>query len=368
MIPFGGNLVRVNCPVCGGILEATRTLLCGTNEPTFTQEIRCPRTEHCTIIEISASGELEIYGDADWLVPMDFPGMNSEEATPKTEFTTSVTSTGSTTVTNAIQPEDSDFTDSMVSHLNEHNYYRSLHGVLSLKLNKTLNSFAQNWADELINTGNFQHDPENRVAQTGENLYSGWRSPFGPEPDASKESVKAWYDEIEFYNYADSEREIAAKFSKIGHFTQLIWDDTTDIGLGFAEKKDESNGMITTVVVTKYWPAGNMMNAMKKHVFPIVGEGSLTTTKMPETTTEIKVADEWKTGTDQGEWQTQKFTFSNNNFDKNVIFSNGFEQDLLKQFPSIQTDNPEMMELLRNNFMTFLKSGMKNDENERKGN
>jgi uncharacterized protein YkwD len=374
----GGNKIRVNCPVCGGIIQATRKLLCGTNDPTFTQEIRCPRTENCSIMEISGSGEFDDYEDADWLVQMDFPSKNSEKATPKTELnaelttTTPETSTGTTTVTNSIQAtKNPDFTDYMVSHLNEHNYYRSLHGAPSLKLNKTLNSFAQKWADELIKTGNFQHDPENRVAQTGENLYSGWRSPFGPAPDSSKDSVKAWYDEIEFYSYADSEREIAAKFSKIGHFTQLIWDDTTDIGVAVASKKDESNGMITTVVVTKYWPAGNMMNAMKKHVYPLVGEGGVTTTKMPETTTTKKVVDEWKSlgdESDEGEWKTQKFTFTNNNFgdtnsDKNVIFSGGFEQDLLKQFPSIQTDNPEMIELLRNNFMTFLKSGMKKDDN-----
>ncbi len=58
----------------------------------------------------------------------------------------------------------------------------------------------------------------------------------------------AWYSEIANYDFA------AGQFSTTtGHFTQLVWKDTTDVGFGFA-----SNAAGTAnYVVARYSPAGN---------------------------------------------------------------------------------------------------------------
>lgn len=40
--------------------------------------------------------------------------------------------------------------------------------------------------------------------------------------------VKAWYSEISKYNFKE------AKFSPVtGHFSQVIWKSTTDLGVGY---------------------------------------------------------------------------------------------------------------------------------------
>ena len=60
----------------------------------------------------------------------------------------------------------------------------------------------------------------------GENVY------YAEGMDVNGEiPVKAWYSEIAKYNFA------AGKFSPdVGHFTQLIWKDTKEVGVGIARK------------------------------------------------------------------------------------------------------------------------------------
>ena len=60
------------------------------------------------------------------------------------------------------------------------------------------------------------------------------------------QASKVWYDEINEYSYE------ADKFESLtGHFTQMIWKTSTEVGFGYAQQ-DES-----TVVVAFYSPAGN---------------------------------------------------------------------------------------------------------------
>ena len=61
----------------------------------------------------------------------------------------------------------------------------------------------------------------------GENLYycSGFAKVTGDM------AVKSWYDEIEMYDFAKSEFTPGT-----GHFTQLIWKATKELGVGYAKK------------------------------------------------------------------------------------------------------------------------------------
>lgn len=49
----------------------------------------------------------------------------------------------------------------------------------------------------------------------------------------------------------------------IGHFTQVVWKDSTELGVGCAKT---DNGK--TYVVANYNPPGNMMGKFKENVFP----------------------------------------------------------------------------------------------------
>ncbi len=58
----------------------------------------------------------------------------------------------------------------------------------------------------------------------------------------------AWYSEIDAYDFGKGEFSTTT-----GHFTQLVWKGTTDVGFGFA-----SNAAGTAnYVVARYSSAGN---------------------------------------------------------------------------------------------------------------
>lgn len=59
----------------------------------------------------------------------------------------------------------------------------------------------------------------------GENLY--YANNF--EPSAA-DAVKSWYDEIEMYNFATHTYS-----GNTGHFTQVVWRGTKELGVGRAK-------------------------------------------------------------------------------------------------------------------------------------
>ncbi len=64
--------------------------------------------------------------------------------------------------------------------------------------------------------------------------------------------MNSWYGEIKDYiSYTDPQMT-SALFSKVGHFTQVVWKATTQVGFGVAR------GATWTYVVANYNPAGNM--------------------------------------------------------------------------------------------------------------
>ena len=47
------------------------------------------------------------------------------------------------------------------------------------------------------------------------------------------DAVRFWYDEIEDYDWNDDMANFA-NFNAIGHFTQLVWDDSVALGVAYA--------------------------------------------------------------------------------------------------------------------------------------
>jgi uncharacterized protein YkwD len=121
--------------------------------------------------------------------------------------------------------------------LNAHNAYRAKHCVGQLSWSATLAAQAQAWASKCTRNGNvFAHSGFNGY---GENL--AWGGGLG-----AKAAVDLWYAEVSKYNFGSP-----AWSNAVGHFTQVVWRATTQVGCGVAT----CNGQ--QLWVCQYTPPGN---------------------------------------------------------------------------------------------------------------
>uniref|UniRef100_A0A4W5RB06 GLI pathogenesis-related 2 n=2 Tax=Hucho hucho TaxID=62062 RepID=A0A4W5RB06_9TELE len=135
-----------------------------------------------------------------------------------------------------------------------HNDYRRKHGAPPLALSRDLCNSAQKWADHLLSIKSLKHSSTNH----GENLYYAYSST--PTKPDGKDAVDSWYSEIKDYHFNKP-----GFSSGTGHFTQVVWKDCSEVGVGLA-----TDGQ-TNFVVGQYHPAGNMCNAdyFEKNVLPL---------------------------------------------------------------------------------------------------
>ncbi|CEJ56700.1 hypothetical protein PMG11_02900 [Penicillium brasilianum] len=167
------------------------------------------------------------------------------------------------------------------------NDYRKAHDAEPLVWNDTLVEYSHEWARHCI----WEHSD----GPYGENLAFGY-------PNASS-AVEAWGDERKFYNFDKP----TGFTEKTGHFTQLVWKSTTEVGCaaidcGYTEDNekerrdagDSSTGRLLSreldgstraqgwYVVCEYTPTGNVVGDhneyFKKNVKPSDKSSSATTT------------------------------------------------------------------------------------------
>lgn len=129
-----------------------------------------------------------------------------------------------------------------------HNRYRDEVNVPPLVWSDTLASHAQEWADHLASTGGstLQHS---QTSNEGENLWRGTSNYF-----SYTEMVNSWGDEKQYFK-AGTFPDVSSTgtWSDVGHYTQIIWRNTTEVGCGLA--KAEGND----ILVCRYSPPGNYM-------------------------------------------------------------------------------------------------------------
>ena len=108
------------------------------------------------------------------------------------------------------------------------------------------------WSDELAQIADDWANQcvwEHSMGETGENL--AWFS-YTVEP---AEVVEAWFSEISDYDY-DTNTCAAGKMC--GHYTQVVWRDTTKVGCAVVSCPDvEGIGMAGDLWVCEYDPPGN---------------------------------------------------------------------------------------------------------------
>lgn len=128
-----------------------------------------------------------------------------------------------------------------------HNQARSAVGVPPLHWNPSLAASARAWADHLAASGRFEHAPEKADQPEGENLWAGSRGRFAPEA-----MTAAWIAEKRHFKpgvFPDNSK--TGRVEDVGHYTQLVWRDTRQVGCAIA------TGQVEDVLVCRYSDAGN---------------------------------------------------------------------------------------------------------------
>lgn len=138
----------------------------------------------------------------------------------------------------------------MLAVLEAHNRARAEHCAPPLEWSHQLAAVAQAWADELRDQGcAFGHSR----SRYGENLFFAAPS----DPASGRRAVESWISERAAYRFA------RPGFSmQTGHFTQVAWRATRELGCGTAR----CNG--GDLWVCNYAPAGNVQTQYEANVMP----------------------------------------------------------------------------------------------------
>ena len=126
-----------------------------------------------------------------------------------------------------------------------HNEERSAVGSPPLKWSDSLAADAKSWADHLAQLGTLQHSTGKGY---GENL--SYRSDSrGPSAISTSDLLQGWVKEKNGYTVGpfNWDRDQAH-----GHYTQMVWKTTTEVGCGTATSGN------SVYLVCRYNPPGNM--------------------------------------------------------------------------------------------------------------
>lgn len=129
-----------------------------------------------------------------------------------------------------------------------HNQVRAEVGVGPLRWSSDLAIYAGDWAERLAETGcAMAHRPCSGKWREmyGENLFIGTARAYN-----ASDAVLAWAAEKDSYQGGVLQRH---NWSAAGHYTQMIWEDTTQVGCGVGVCRDK------LIVVCNYDPPGNIL-------------------------------------------------------------------------------------------------------------
>jgi uncharacterized protein YkwD len=130
--------------------------------------------------------------------------------------------------------------DAVLDHemLAAHNEIRARIAVPPLRWSDRMATRAQEWAIHLLRERDFYHRPNPTF---GENLFEITGSRAGPD-----QVVGVWASEAREYSYRSNTCQ-----GVCGHYTQLIWSDTHEVGCAVARDAGRE------VWVCNYDPPGN---------------------------------------------------------------------------------------------------------------
>ena len=134
-----------------------------------------------------------------------------------------------------------------------HNAERARLGIPPLVWNDKLAARAAQWADELTEMDGLEHaddaDYDDGSSVEGENLWRGTKGFYTPE-----QMVGLWIDERKiFVNGPFPKNATNGRWRDVGHYTQLVWRSTTQLGCAIASNKEDE------ILVCRYVEGGNVL-------------------------------------------------------------------------------------------------------------
>ena len=144
-----------------------------------------------------------------------------------------------------------------ISAITNHiNVYREIHQAPRVEYSSEITDFSKSWADYMATNRKFEHSGnvmygENIAMIPVNNYYIDYT-------EAIIQSIDMFYDEVKFYDYHNPGFNMST-----GHFTQLVWVDTKEVGFSASTS---SNGYI--YICTNYDPPGNFYEDFEENVKP----------------------------------------------------------------------------------------------------
>ncbi|XP_032219189.2 uncharacterized protein LOC5518573 [Nematostella vectensis] len=138
--------------------------------------------------------------------------------------------------------------------LDRHNYFRRAHDAPMMQLDAAMSHSAQAYAQKLAQRGSLQHSSSGERPGQGENLAMTCERDFN-----GATAVDMWYKEVCKFNFNSPSWGYGT-----GHFTQIVWKESTELGIGVAEKDGRWGKCY--YIVGRYRKAGNMMGAFKQNI------------------------------------------------------------------------------------------------------
>jgi pathogenesis-related protein 1 len=138
----------------------------------------------------------------------------------------------------------------LVGTLEKHNEIRAAHGVGPMTWSSSLSATAQGWAEECYDAGGdglIDHNPDRSDGHpyyVGENIFGGSGQYTGVE------ATEYWASEEADYDYGSNTCS-----GVCGHYTQIVWADSVELGCGLHTCTSLGYGY---VIVCNYGPGGNV--------------------------------------------------------------------------------------------------------------
>jgi pathogenesis-related protein 1 len=130
-----------------------------------------------------------------------------------------------------------------------HNTERATLGLSPLVWSSTLVASSLQWAQVLQSEGCAMYHSSNEY---GENLYYALPTGTNPPVITPKRVVGAWIQEKEYYDYKTNRCDSG---KMCGHYTQIVWADTTHVGCVRVTCPDPRG--VEEIWVCEYNPPGN---------------------------------------------------------------------------------------------------------------
>jgi len=136
-----------------------------------------------------------------------------------------------------------------------HNKHRAEEGSPPLVWSETLAAHAMQWANHLAQSGGqLRHS---KVLGEGENLWMGKTEKF-----SYAQKVEHWVKEKRYFKSGIfPDVSTSGSWSDVGHYTQIIWRNTTEVGCAKATSGDHD------IFVCRYAPQGNVFTKKQKNLY-----------------------------------------------------------------------------------------------------